>query len=128
MALAVARAAVHDPEKKDVPNPRKVIVLKPEPKFALLTKLYQTARPRPVRINQELEERAGLIVLSGHRDHLLRTRHRRERESRSPDVLGSNLISDPSAIALALLQNLISHVYLRGCRDSAAHTCRRRVP
>ncbi|SRR6266403_467090 len=53
----------------------------PRAKVFVATKLYKAARTRSIRINKELEERTGLIVLSGHLDHVLRSRDGGERES-----------------------------------------------
>ena len=44
--------------------------------------LPSCTKSRSVRINEKLEERIGLITLSGDADHILRTGDRREYEGR----------------------------------------------
>ena len=75
-------------KKSEVPrsvNAGNVIALT-RAKVYVASKLYKAARPRSVRINQELEERTKLFVLSGHCDHVFRTRHRRERRRLSRHI------------------------------------------
>src|SRR5262249_50321720 len=54
----------------------------PGAKVCIAAKLYKTARARPVRINKELEERTGLVVMPGHADRILRAGYRRNCEGR----------------------------------------------
>jgi hypothetical protein len=85
LTSAVASAPGNDPQKIDIAqisNLGNVIVLKPLPKF-IATKLHKAARrTRPVWINQELEKRTGLVVLSSYLDRILGALNRRKRESR----------------------------------------------
>jgi hypothetical protein len=60
LAIAVARAAVDDPEEI-----RGAVISKRWQRYRVKARAKVYARPRSVRINQELEERTGLIVLSG---------------------------------------------------------------
>jgi len=104
VALGVARAAA--PYLKEIRG-TEVSKLwqrygdKPRVKVHVATKLYITAGAGSVRVNKEVEERRGMIVLSGDVDHVLRTRTDEIVKVAVPNALGANLISDPPPLRLA---------------------------
>ena len=66
----------------DVSDGRQRYRSEPGAKVCIAAKLYKTAGARSVRINKELEERTGLVVVPGHADRRLRAGYRRDCEGR----------------------------------------------
>ena len=86
LTLAVASAPVNDLkeiESAQISECGQRYCVEATSEVYVACKRYKAAqRARSVRINQELEKRIGLIVLSGYLDRILRTHNRLERESR----------------------------------------------
>jgi hypothetical protein len=85
LAPTVARAAVYDSKEirgTDVSKRWQPYCVEPRAKVYVAPKLHKAASAGSVRVNQELKERCGLIVLSGHLDLILCARNGRDRESR----------------------------------------------
>jgi hypothetical protein len=86
LTSAVASAPGNDPQKIEIAQisePWQCYWVEATPEIYVATKLHKAARrSRPVRVNQELEKRTGLIVLSNYLDRILGALNRRKCESR----------------------------------------------